>query len=66
MAGRLLPVSLRTRLGAVLRRGNRRPQPRLALDADLRRALMRRYRPEVEHLSDALGRDLISLWGYNQ
>jgi hypothetical protein len=66
MAGHLVPFSVRSWLGTVLRRSNRRPQARPALDPDLRRALMRRYRPEVEHLSDALGRDLLSLWGYNQ
>ncbi len=34
-------------------------------DRDLVMALRRRYKPEVEALSEYLGRDLITLWGYN-
>jgi hypothetical protein len=35
-------------------------------DADLTLELRRRYRPEVVALSEYLGRDLVSLWNYDQ
>jgi hypothetical protein len=35
-------------------------------DRDLVMELQRRYKPEVEALADYLGRDLITLWGYNE
>jgi hypothetical protein len=35
-------------------------------DEELVRALRRRFKPEVEALSDYLGRDLVTLWGYDQ
>ncbi len=60
----LTPQSLRH--GAL--RGLRRrvihsepPPPR----EDLMRELRARYKPEVQALSEYLGRDLISLWGYD-
>jgi hypothetical protein len=38
------------------------PRP---IDPELRLELRRRFRPEVEALSDYLGRDLVALWGYD-
>jgi glycosyltransferase involved in cell wall biosynthesis len=35
-------------------------------DEDLMRELRRRYKPEVQTLSDYLGRDLVRLWGYDE
>jgi hypothetical protein len=35
-------------------------------DEELMRELRLRYRPEVERLSEHLGRDLVSLWGYDR
>jgi hypothetical protein len=35
-------------------------------DEEFMLALRRRFAPEVEALSDHLGRDLISLWGYER
>lgn len=35
-------------------------------DEELMRELRRRYKPEVVALSEYLGRDLVSLWGYDQ
>ncbi len=34
-------------------------------DAQLMAELRRRYAPEVVALSEYLGRDLVSLWGYD-
>lgn len=62
--GRAVPVALKARMGRALRIANRRAQPRVPLAPDVRRALMTRFRPEVERLGDVLGRDLVSLWGY--
>ena len=41
-------------------------QPRVPLDDDFRRELMRKFKPEVEKISDVIQRDLVSLWGYSQ
>ena len=38
------------------------PEP---ADERLMRELRVRYRPEVEALSEYLGRDLVTLWGYD-
>ena len=35
-------------------------------DARLMRTLRRRFKPEVEALSDYLGRDLVALWRYDE
>jgi hypothetical protein len=35
-------------------------------DEELMLELRRRFRPEVEALSDYLGRDLVTLWGYDK
>jgi hypothetical protein len=35
-------------------------------DAEFMRELRRRFKPEVESLSDYLGRDLVTLWGYDE
>ena len=37
-----------------------------ALDESLARELRVRFRPEVEALSEHLGRDLVALWGYDR
>ena len=42
-----------------------KPATRTPLDPRFRRELMVRFRPEVEALSRALERDLVSLWGYD-
>ena len=36
------------------------------IDPQLRKSLMKNFRPEVDQLSDLLNRDLIELWGYNK
>lgn len=40
-------------------------QPKPAVDSNLRRALMKQCAPEVEAISQLLGRDLVHLWGYD-
>jgi hypothetical protein len=37
-----------------------------AADEELLLELRRRFRPEVERLSDYLGRDLVALWRYDR
>jgi hypothetical protein len=37
-----------------------------ASDEQLERELRRRFKPEVQALSDYLGRDLVALWGYDE
>ena len=37
-----------------------------ALDEDFAMELRRRFKGEVVALSDYLGRDLVSLWGYDK
>ena len=44
--------------GRVIYAGPKAPDPTLMLE------LRRRFKPEVQALSDYLGRDLVSLWGY--
>ena len=38
--------------------------PGARMDSQLRRRLMKKFKPEVERLSNLTGRDLISLWEY--
>jgi Sulfotransferase family len=63
-AGALTPAPLRGRLRSSWRRvGYRDPAvPDEQLMLELRRTL----KPEVESLSDYLGRDLVKLWGYDR
>lgn len=61
----VVPAGARARaVGAVHRNVVRRPAR--APDAELMAELRRRYRGEAEALSEYLGRDLISLWGYDR
>jgi len=52
------------RLASLLTRLNERPASRRPLDPGLRARLVARFRPDVEALSELLGRDLVELWGY--
>lgn len=40
-------------------------QPRSFMASELRKELMKKYKPEVEKLSKLLSRDLVTLWGYD-
>lgn len=62
---RLVPERVRRRLRWTLRNVNLRPVTRSPLDPVFRRDLMARFKPDVEDLSRALQRDLVSLWGYD-
>src|SRR4030067_1020251 len=42
-----------------------REQPRPSMDSELRRKLMKKFKPEVERLGKILNRDLTGLWGYD-
>jgi hypothetical protein len=59
-----IPGALRERLGASWRRLIYRP--RAQPDAEFIDGLRRRFKPEVEAVSEYLGRDLVSLWGYDR
>jgi len=55
----IVPSSqLRHRFRAWLRYSNARYQPRKPIDADLRSELLAEFRPDVERLSELVGRDL--------
>ncbi len=41
-------------------------QPREPMDTELRKTLMKKYKPEVEKLSKLINRDLVTLWGYDK
>jgi hypothetical protein len=56
--GPLLPRSLRHNLLRRLRRLNTKHTPRAPLDANLRRQLQNEFLPDIERLSELLGRDL--------
>jgi len=60
----LLPAPVRRTFGSQWRRFIYRPraQPSDAFMLELRR----RFKPEVEAVSEYLGRDLVSLWGYDR
>jgi len=60
----LLPEAVRETFGSAWRRLIYRPRvpPREEFMLELRR----RFKPEVEAASDYLGRDLVSLWGYDR
>jgi hypothetical protein len=60
----VLPLAARRRLRGMLLRVNLKPDRPASLDPGFRRELMARYRPEVEHLSRLLQRDLVEAWGY--
>jgi hypothetical protein len=59
----LTPAPLRGRLEYTWRRVVYAVPP--APDDELMRELRRRFKPEVVALSDYLGRDLVTLWGYD-
>ncbi len=64
-ASAVVPQRLRRRaLEVAQRRLVSGPAPEA--DERLMRTLRRRFRPEVEALSDYLGRDLVALWGYDE
>ena len=60
----LVPASARERFGAQWRSFIYRA--RVAPDASFVAALRRRFEPEVQAVSEYLGRDLIGLWGYDR
>ena len=49
-------------VAAVVFRNNRRRVRRPPMDAELRDRLRAEFRPEVEHLGDLVGRDLMEVW----
>lgn len=55
---RVLPRPLRHTIRTLLKSFNTQYQPSPAMDADLRRHLQAQFAPEVERLSNLLGRDL--------
>lgn len=59
-AARAIPLPLRRRLYDRITRLGTRVQPRSPMDPALRARLVARYRPEVEALEAAIGRDLSS------
>jgi hypothetical protein len=60
----LIPTSLREALGSGWRRLIYRP--RVAPSEAFMLELRRRFKPEVEAVSEYLGRDLVALWGYDR
>ena len=60
----LVPAELRRRIRSRVAKVNRRPVTREPMDPGLRRELIARFKPDVEHVSRVLDRDLVSLWGY--
>jgi hypothetical protein len=61
----LVPDRVRSRVFSAVRRRLVYAQP-APPDAELMAELRRRFEPEVVELSSYLGRDLVSLWGYDQ
>jgi hypothetical protein len=61
----LVPARARSRLLGAVRRKLVYAPP-LQADAELTSELRRRFKPEVLALGDYLGRDLVSLWGYDR
>jgi hypothetical protein len=61
----LTPDKLRARALGATRRGALYSEPP-PVDQALMRELRARFKPEVVALSDYLGRDLVSLWGYEE
>jgi hypothetical protein len=59
-----VPAALRRRGVGALRRAAVKTEPPPA-DERLMLELRRRYRHEVQALSEHLGRDLVSEWGYD-
>ncbi|HEX9481990.1 MAG TPA: sulfotransferase [Solirubrobacteraceae bacterium] len=59
-----IPGAVRTRLGSAWRRLIYRP--RAAPDSEFIAELRRRFKPDVEAVSDYLDKDLVSLWGYDR
>jgi hypothetical protein len=60
----LVPERVRNVLGSGWRRVIYRP--RAEPDAEFLRELRRRFKPQVEAVSEYLGRDLLALWGYDR
>ena len=65
MLKRLIPTERRRRLMRMIHeRLLFKPKPRL--DPVFARTLKQQFRPDVAALSDLLGRDLLTLWGYDE
>ena len=62
-AGALTPAPLRGKLRSSWRSVGFAPPA--GADEEFTRELRRRFKPEVQVLSEYLGRDLVSLWGYD-
>lgn len=60
----LFPQTLRRQLWMKLRYLNTKWAARSQIDEELKSRLMEYYTPDVEMLSQLLGRDLTALWGY--
>ena len=61
----LAPRDVRHRAMALTRRRLVQGEPE-AVDEEVMSDLRRRFKPEVEAVSDHLGRDLVTLWGYDR
>lgn len=61
-----LPIRLYGPAARAAYRITSRRAARTPLDAELRRDLMREMRPRVEALQALIGRDLVTLWGYDR
>lgn len=62
----IIPKKLYRRLGKKVYRLATVEQQRKPLPEELRRALMKKYKPDVEKLGALLGRDVVTLWGYDR
>jgi len=62
--GRIVGENRRARLALRFRhsRVNRRAMRREPVDPELRRSLEAEFRPDIERLSEMIGRDLVALW----
>ncbi|MFO8015518.1 MAG: sulfotransferase [Candidatus Woesearchaeota archaeon] len=63
---RVIPLKLYGLVENIFKKLFMKEAPRKKISPHLRRKLMRKYKPEVKKVSRLLGRDLVSMWGYDK
>jgi hypothetical protein len=63
---KIVPFKIYDRIYTFIAKLNKKPSKRPKMDVEFKKKLMKQYKPEVKKLSEITGRDLVSLWGYDQ
>lgn len=59
---KILPTTFRRSMNRTIRKLNKKPKKKESLDIEFRNQLYRKFKPEIEDLSNIIERDLVKLW----